>query len=838
LPLLLLAAAATSCRTTGDTARLAAGQQALLPIVVGTNASAAVRATADTLADYLGRISGATFAVQTGDGSAGIVVGLPADFPGLPLPVSFSGGPFGREEYVLQSSGNGVWLLGATELAVEHAAWDLLYRLGYRQFFPGQTWEVIPTLDSLAINVAARESPNFYARRIWYNWGLWGYNNQPYAEWCARNRMAQGFQLNSGHAYETIVAANRATFDAHPEYLALVQGERQHGGNTKFCVANPGLRRLVVDWAVQQIKANPDLDSVSLEPSDGGGWCECEACAAMGSPSDRALTLANEAAAAINELGLGDKYVGMYAYNLHSPPPAIRVHPRVIISTTTAFLTGGYSLDQIIDGWQRQGATLGIYDYYSVIAWDWNLPGRARAARPAQLAQSIGTFFGKGARFYDCESGDAWGPYGLGYYIASRVMWNTNEISRVDALVEDFLTQAFGPAREPMRQFYQLINFDDTRRAGGDQVGRLYRALAEAQELARNQPAIRQRINQLILYTRYVELYHAFANAVGDAKAPARDAVISHVYRMRRTMMVHAYGFWARTIGQGAAHQADHPLKDERPFAATEIQAILEAGIAANQPIEMGFTPVAFSEDLVPARPLNLPAVPPGSFPTVPQDRQTWYLWVSSAPADVRLEITVQKVWALRPHRVSLFSPKAVDIKPVAESDIVRPDGQTHDVVLATVYDGLHRLEIVDGGDYTRIVWPEGTPVTLPCAIDSPSVTSHFRGGWSLYGYVPKGTKIVGGWAARIAQWAPRISGTLRDGEGKVVFDFGKMDGDGWFSVPVPPGQDGQLWKFENSQGTRQLMTIPPCLARNGDELLLPKEVVERDAPLRPLNRS
>jgi len=89
---------------------------------------------------------------------------------------------------------------------------------------------------------------------------------------------------------------------------------------------------------------------------------------------------------------------------------------------------------------------------------------------------------------------------------------------------------------------------------------------------------------------------------------------------------------------------------------------------------------------------------------------------------------------------------------------------------------------------------------------------------------------VVGGWAARIANWAPRVSGALKDGDGNVVFDFGAMPGDGWFAVPVPAGQDGKLWKFEGNNGVRQLMTIPPFLARNGKELLLPKEVVEKDA--------
>ena len=95
-------------------------------------------------------------------------------------------------------------------------------------------------------------------------------------------------------------------------------------------------------------------------------------------------------------------------------------------------------------------------------------------------------------------------------------------------------------------------------------------------------------------------------------------------------------------------------------------------------------------------------------------------------------------------------------------------------------------------------------------------------GPWTLYCYVPKGTKVVGGWSQE------GRAGTLHDADGTVRYDFSKVE-NGWFSVPVPPGQDGKLWKFEQNQRMRQLMTIPPYLALSSQELLLPREVVDRD---------
>ena len=98
-----------------------------------------------------------------------------------------------------------------------------------------------------------------------------------------------------------ILRRNRAEFDRHPEYLGLVGGQRT---SSKFCISNPGLRRLVVEDALGQLRRDPGRDSVSGDPSDGGGWCECPKCKALGSISDRALTLANEVARA--RLGRSD----------------------------------------------------------------------------------------------------------------------------------------------------------------------------------------------------------------------------------------------------------------------------------------------------------------------------------------------------------------------------------------------------------------------------------------------------------------------------------------------------------------------------------------------------
>ncbi len=803
--------------------RLVADGRALLPVVVAADASDRVRQAAQTLAAYLGRISDARFEVRTGDGTTGLALGLPAHFPTVPIQKPWDvKDPTRREDYLLRSHPQGVYLLGASDLAVEHAVWDFLYRLGHRQFFPGETWEVVPHTRDLRIAVDTQEHPSYYARRIWYGYGAADYARQPYADWCARNRAAAGIELRSGHAYDGILQRNKAEFARHPEYLGLVGGRRK---SSKFCISNPGLRQLVVADALAQFARDPSLPSISVEPSDGGGWCECEQCRALGSISDRAVLLANEVAAAV-EAKYPGKYIGMYAYSQHSPPPTIRVHPRVVIGVATAFVSGGYTVDQLLDGWHRQGATLGIREYYSVHPWDRDLPGAARGGKPDYLKATIPHFYAKGARFLSAESGDNWGPNGLGYYLATRMLWDVREADRIDALKADFLEKAFGPAKEPMAGFYRLIDGANRPRLTDDLIGRMYRALAEAQQKTDN-PKIRARLNDLTLYARYVELWSDYATAGGTDRQQRFETLLRFAYRIGPTMMIHTRGL-ARdlprrdktiTLPKEAAANVPagkNPWKDTRPFTQAEIDALLASGIAARKLID--FQPVAFSDRLVPAAKLGLPTVPTGSMGLYSRGVRTYFTWIDQAPATLELKAKAGVIYGNRgAASLALYPAAEVEGKAVARAT-VPPDKQAHDVALKTASAGLHRLEVSDQTAGTTVTWPEGLTMMVR---SSPEFPADFHGRWSLYFYVPKGTKVVGGYASGV--------GTLLDGDGRKVYDFGPKPH--YFRVPVAPGQDGKLWKFHNSTGQRLLMTVPPYLARNAKELLLPAEVVEADAP-------
>jgi hypothetical protein len=811
--------------------------RALHAIVVSNGASKRTHEVAKELSKYLGRITGGDFEIKEGDGTRGIALGNYKDFPKLELEDIFDPEDLTRrDEYLIRTHRNGVYLIGATDIAAQHAAWDLLYRLGYRQFFPTETWEIVPEKPDLSINLDAFEKPDFYNRNA--PEGPSGSDDKLWLRWQDRNRMTSFLILNSFHSYNGIIDRNKEAFDQNPEFLALVGGKRGGGLGDKFCISNKDLRRLVVKDAERRIEDNPDANSISMEPSDGGDWCECEACKEMGSISDRVVILANEVAEAINKMGYGQKYVGIYAYNLHSPPPDIDVNPNVIVSIATSFIRGGYTLKELIEGWSERTKMLGIRDYHDVFKWSQALPRKALGGNVKYLKENIPYFHEKGAWFIESEGSDSWGANGLGFYLSAHLLWDLDAVEKVEELINDFLDKSFGEAREPMGRFYHMIAEDyDTQRTEEDLLANMYGYLKEARELTEDLKVL-ARLDELALYTRYVELWFRFASADRgeEAREKAAQEVYQHAYRMQNTMMVYIEALYRYLrqrgvnipnevypgpLSVGRTLKDEKPWKSSEPFTNKEITQIIEDGVASYKKDEMEFELISFSEDLEPAaEKLNLRKVSTGDMGGGSHKLFTWF---RPDNKQLTLEVTGGLIKNYRNRgnvQFKLYSPQEATLDPVDIDKSVPPDGEKYKIVLESPYEGLHKLDWSDGGDQTHLEWIEGTPMTVRSSMDDPArLGNNFR----LYFYVPKGTKTVGGYTTQ-------KDIQINDSEGNKVLDLNNVDGSaGYFNISVPVGQDGTLWELKCAKGTVSLMTVPPYLARNEKELLLPKEVVKAD---------
>ncbi|MBI3878937.1 MAG: DUF4838 domain-containing protein [Verrucomicrobia bacterium] len=807
--------------------KLAENGRALQPIVISDKASGAMRTNALELAEYLGRITGAKFEVTTGDGARGIVLGTLAEFPNpsLAQPLEIRNTFDGKEAFAIRTEKNRVLLVGATDLGASHAAMRLLEHLGCRWFFPAKEWEVVPTTKTLSVSFEETDRPKILARRIWYGYGAFNDKGHPqggsvlkdYEAWTRHNRMASSFRVSAGHAWQTIILANKKVVDEHPEYRALVKGERK---GEQLCVSNPEVQRLATEWALAYLTKNPDREMVSMECSDGLGQCECDNCKKLGSVSDRVFSLANHVARAVREKFPG-KLVGCLAYAEHSEPPSFALEPNVYVQLTAGFTQGRYTFDELVDLWPKQAKAMGFYEYFSVWLWDFDrLPG-GNGGNLTHIRSRIDRYVKAGAASFDAESGNNWGVHGRGYYIANKLLWNPD--ANVDALLADFYEKAFGPGAAAMKRYYERVAVDNKPLLSRGLVGEAFRDVGEAARLAKDRPDVLARLDQLKHYLRYVHLRWQLDHEKDKAKQKELTvAALTLGYRTRYEYMNH----WAAmryTFAGDAAKKFDEPTWKptdrstkpwlvDAPVTRDETEQWFRAGLEYFQP-----TPVKelkFSSDLVPVTFTNAkPIVSLQSY-----QRPMNYALHSRAGEPIEAEFTTGVIAWYRDRAAARWWLRDGASNVVASGTLPQ-DGEAHKLVMKVPRAGTYFFEGNDSAAGWKFKVEPDRAVTLLNERGHRVISLGQM--QEMFFYVPKGTRELqyfwnGGPHKLLGPDKKLIAEVNQDDE--VV------------TIPVPIGKDGQVWSLSpRAHSQLWFFNAPNCLAASPAALLLPKELVRRD---------
>ena len=121
----------------------------------------------------------------------------------------------------------------------------------------------------------------------------------------------------------------------HPEYFALVDGERRNDVDsdaygTQPCPTEPAVRELILEGVLDELAAEPERTNISVGQNDNTYYCRCPDCQAIidreRSPMGPHLDLVNEVADVVAEEHPGVK-VGTLAYQYTRTPPA-EMEPR------------------------------------------------------------------------------------------------------------------------------------------------------------------------------------------------------------------------------------------------------------------------------------------------------------------------------------------------------------------------------------------------------------------------------------------------------------------------------------------------------------------------------
>jgi hypothetical protein len=425
-------------------------------------------------------------------------------------------------------------IAGGGRVGTLYGAYDLLHRLGCRWFAPEPVHEEIPTRELERLpELDVTERPDFLTRgfHAWEDRG-----DEPFLLWMARNRLnywcvqqsnhplmrklgiqmscgghtAQPMFLNPYHAYpydhpkfdgdeakptdpyppseDYRGDANKdgtlSYFEAHPDWFALVKGKRVHGYKgefgTNYCTSNPHATTEFMKNYVQALVDGPYRDAtvVRFWTLDGGKWCQCQACKALGIPTDRNLLLVHRLAQEIKKAQAAGRIhrriiIRFLAYHdvLHPPTrplpegfdydmcsatffPIVRcyVHP-----FADADCSRNSHYRRQLHGWavdpdRHYTGQLCIGEYYNVSGYKC-LP----IVYMHTMARDIPFYHTMGARHFHYMHvvTQGWGNKALTNWQMARQLWAAG--TDCEALWEDYFARRYGPAAGMMRDFYESL---------------------------------------------------------------------------------------------------------------------------------------------------------------------------------------------------------------------------------------------------------------------------------------------------------------------------------------------------------------------------------------------
>ena len=421
---------------------------------------------------------------------------------------------------------------GGGRVGTLYGAYDLLFRLGCRWFAPGEAHEEVPRIADIP-DLDATESPDFLTR----GFHAWEDRGDPdFLLWMARNRLNYwciqqgnhplvwklGIRMSCGsHTAQALFLGPKkpypydhprfrgdeakppdpypvsdlyqgdanndgrlSYFEAHPEWYALVNGRRIPGirgeSGTNFCTSNPHATAEFVKNFVQALIDGPyrGADVVRLWTLDGGKWCQCRACKALGTPTDRNLLLVHRLAQEIKKARAAGRLnrpviIRFLAYADVLQPPSRPLPPDFDYSMCSATFfpivrcyvhnfddpacpRNAHYYNQL-RGWatdpkRHYRGQLCIGEYYNVSGYKC-LP----ICFMHTMANDIPLYYKLGARHFHYMHVVTrnWGNKALTNYQMARQLWDVE--TDCEALWRDFFARRYGPAATTMRRFYESL---------------------------------------------------------------------------------------------------------------------------------------------------------------------------------------------------------------------------------------------------------------------------------------------------------------------------------------------------------------------------------------------
>ena len=376
-----------------------------------------------------------------------------------------------------------LYLDGQSKRAVIYAVVELLEYLGCR-FFAEDT-EKIPCLEKAEIpyDLYIAKTPAFSYRDVYWTCAYppelsvklrlnGALRNEARFGRTLPEYLGGGIQYAGPHFVHTfcMMVPPDEYFEAHPEYFAMINGERSCKHlYTQICLSNPDVLSIVIEKTKQWCRENPDAKIVSVSQNDSfvtESYCTCEKCAAIdaeeGAPSGSLIRFVNKVAQEV-EKEFPDVFVDTLAYQYSVQPPKItKPRKNVLIRLCTG---GCYT--HSIEECEKNTGTREAFEKWSKICdnlyvWDYTtnfLQYLTPFANMAAMRKNIKFFAEHNVRGVFMQGNYQPGKNGefgeLRSYLMAKALWDAD--CDMDKDAEEFIDTYYGAGAKYIKEYLKYI---------------------------------------------------------------------------------------------------------------------------------------------------------------------------------------------------------------------------------------------------------------------------------------------------------------------------------------------------------------------------------------------
>lgn len=528
-------------------------------IVIPEKASPSEKYSAEELARYLKKITGAEFPIVPDSGGkkeTEILIGRNHRLSSENITIDWR--QLRPDGYILRTVGNRLLIAGDPPRGTLYGVYCFLEEhLGCRWFTPEV--EQIPQKSRLevpALNV--KYVPPLEYREVFWTECMRN------ADFAARHRLnGNHYPLEDRHGGRAVVyypfvhsfdlLIPPKLYDTHPEYFPLINGQRVKG-YVQRCLSNPEVVKLAKERVRQWLKEHPEATIISVSQNDTFNYCQCEKCKALdeaeGSPSASVIHFVNQIAEDI-EKDYPHVRIDTLAYQYtRKPPRTLRPRHNVIIRLCSIECCFAHPLASCpseenrrfredASAWKPVAPLLYVWDYTT------NFSNYLQPFPNFRVLQDNVRFFIQHNVKGIFEQGN-YSPGGNGEmaplraYLLSKILWNPD--TQVEKHMEEFLQGYYGKSAELIRAYIDLLQrqvepegrhahiFDNPKAPylTEELIQEGERLWEEAERVADNEE-VRRRVQIARLPITYVRLV---TNRVPPGE---RQAVLDHFLQVARS---------------------------------------------------------------------------------------------------------------------------------------------------------------------------------------------------------------------------------------------------------------------------------------------------------------